>query len=112
MTDERRKSIRISQREIVQVELVIENTNIPPLFFECSSRDFSKQGIRLHGHHPLERDIDVNLMVHMESENRNFNLSGTIKWVTETTEKEYLAGLYLSDSNDTDIDEWHMLFSE
>ncbi|TQV86855.1 PilZ domain-containing protein [Aliikangiella coralliicola] len=112
MTDERRRAIRISRQETVKVELVIEDSNIPPLVFECNSRDFSRQGIRLHGRQPLEKDIDVNLMVHLQEEQKDLNLVGTIKWVTETTEKEYLAGLQLSESSDTDIGEWHLLFSE
>ena len=111
MVEERRKHNRTPQEELVKVDVVSDEKPSESMVFECNSRDFSEKGIRLHGHQKLDLHSHVNLVVHMSEHKQDYSLAGTIKWVTETTEHEILAGIELSDGQTTDLAKWQSLFN-
>lgn len=110
MTEERRLYARVAGEELVKVDVVSDDNPAQLMIFECNSKDFSSKGIRLHGHQSLELNAQVNLVVHMSEHKQDYNLAGTIKWVTETTEHEVLAGIELSGDDATDLEKWQVLF--
>ncbi|WP_444994830.1 PilZ domain-containing protein [Aliikangiella sp. IMCC44359] len=111
MIDERRKYARILREEPIKVDVLCNEHFNSPLVFECSSKDFSAKGVRIHGQHPVPLNQDVEIVVHLGKEDKEFILSGKIMWTTETTENEHVAGIELSDNQETDIDNWRTLFS-
>ena len=110
MFQEKRSSVRQNKNAAVHVD-VISNTNHSdePVRYEGSTKDISQQGIRLHGKHPIEKGQLVELMVELEADHSQFRLKGDVKWVTETTESEYIAGLKLLDSS-SDFAKWQAVF--
>jgi|GEM_PF-2584779 len=111
MVEERRMHVRTAQEELVKVDVVSDDHPGETMVFECNSRDFSQKGIRLHGHTLFDLNSHVNLVVHMSAEKQDYNLEGTIKWVTETTEHEVLAGIELQGDSSTDLSRWQSLFN-
>lgn len=108
MTDERRAEARQVQNEAILVDVSLIGEK--PIVFECSAKDLSPQGVRLHGEQLLKLNSQVDLLVRMPSKQENYRLTGVVKWITETTEKEHLAGIQLSDNIHTDVNEWKKLF--
>ena len=110
MVAERRQAYRFPGKEQVKVDVISEDAPNQTLEFECFARDLSKQGIRLHGHQDLQLHAELSLKVHMKDKNQDYQLSGKIKWVTETTEREVIAGVELSDEDSQDWQQWQKLF--
>lgn len=111
MTAERRRYQRVLGEELVKVDVVSDDNPEQLMIFECNSKDFSSKGIRLHGHQSLALNARVNLVVHMSAHQLDYRLTGLIKWVTETTEHEILAGIELHEENESDIEKWQVLFN-
>jgi len=113
MVEEKRNHPRKTQNEQVHVDILkASNETIDTsVRYEGLMKDISHNGIRLHGKHPLKKNATLELMVEFEADHAKYNLSGSVKWVTETTEHEFVAGLELTDKDNTDIDKWHIKFS-
>jgi hypothetical protein len=112
MIKEKRQHLRTRHEESVKVDVISEGATEPPVTLDCFSRDFSHKGIRLHGHTTFNLNSHVNLVVHMSAEKRDYKLHGTIKWVTETTEHEVLAGVELLPNQGSDLTHWQAKFVE
>lgn len=111
MNEERRQHTRLPRQEHVKVDVVTEGVPTSAEVFDCSSRDFSLRGVRLHGDHPIDLGSQVDMIVHMKSEKTDYRLTGKVKWVTVTTENEHLAGVELSIDTSKDIQQWQSLFN-
>lgn len=109
MNNEKRRSIRRSQSGQVHVD-VSEAGVRDSHRYEGAMKDISKNGIRLHGKHPIEKDTMLKLVIEFEQDHSQYSLAGSVKWVTETTEHEFIAGLELQESNSKDISEWREQF--
>jgi len=107
MNTEKRMSARRMQSGQVHVDVInaTENTR-----YEGAMKDVSKNGIRLHGKHPIEKNTMLELLVEFEQDHSQYSLLGNVKWVTETTEHEYIAGLELLESKSKDISQWQENF--
>ena len=110
MISERRQHIRYLRQDLIKVDVVLAQKPEESMVFDCYSKDFSRNGIRLHGHKLLELGSQLTLVVHLEHGESMYNLNGVIKWVTETTEHEVVAGIELIDDNTSDIKQWQSLF--
>jgi Tfp pilus assembly protein PilZ len=108
MTDERRSEQRQEQDEQVSVKVALVGEE--PISFSCSVADLSSRGIRIHGEQLLKINAHVDLAIRFEGKPQEFRLTGVVKWTTETTEKEHLAGIQLSDNVHTDIGDWKAMF--
>ncbi len=113
MVEEKRNFPRQLQNEQVHVDILkASNEQIDTsIRYEGRMKDISHNGIRLHGKHPLKKDSTLELLVEFEEDHSKYNLSGCVKWVTQTTENEFVAGLELSDTDNTDILKWHQKFA-
>ena len=113
MVEEKRNYPRQTQNEHVHVDILkASNETIDTsVRYEGRMKDISHNGIRLHGKHPLEKNATLELMVEFEADHAKYNLSGCVKWVTQTTEHEFIAGLELNDNENTDINKWHQKFT-
>ena len=110
MTSERRQHTRLPRQEHVKVDVVTDGVPTSAEVFDCSSRDFSLRGIRLHGDHPIDLGSHVDMTVHMKATKTDYHLTGKVKWVTVTTENEHLAGVELVDTSSEDMTKWQSLF--
>ena len=112
MFKEKRTHSRRSQNAQVHIDLVkASNESIKTAIrFEGSMWDFSASGIRLHGKHLIVKDASVELLVEFEVDHSTYSLIGDVKWVTETTEHEFIAGVELDQSHSPDINKWQEKF--
>ena len=112
MTDEKRVYPRQSQNGQVHVDVIRaeDGENDGAIRYEGAMRDVSQNGIRLHGKHPIEKGANLSLVVEFESNNKHYSLAGSVRWVTETTEHEFIAGLELTDAESKDIESWRNIF--
>lgn len=110
MTEERRQHTRLPRQEHVKVDVITDGVPTSAEVFDCSSRDFSLRGVRLHGDHPIDLGSHVDMTVHMKATETDYRLTGKVKWVTVTTENEHLAGVELSEESSKDIADWQGLF--
>ncbi len=108
MFEEKRSNLRRRQDFQVHIDLIkASNESIDSkIRYEGSMWDFSSNGIRLHGKHAIEKGACLDIQIRFENEETEFNLSGNVKWVTKTTEDEYIAGLELDKSRSQDIGKW------
>ena len=113
MVEEKRNHPRQAQNEEIHVNILkASNEKVDSTIrYVGRMKDISHNGIRLHGKHPLEKNAIIELMVEFEADHAKYNLSGCVKWVTETTEHEFVAGLELNDNENTDINKWHQKFT-
>jgi len=109
MMEEKRSSARRSENGAVHVDVLAESNSV--IRYEGSMRDISLNGIRLHGRHPIEKNSKIDMLVEVESNDSKYNLSGSVKWVTETTENEFVAGLELIEEKGSDMVAWKAIFS-
>ncbi|TQV72989.1 PilZ domain-containing protein [Aliikangiella marina] len=107
---ERRAHPREIQEERVKVDVVSQESPKESISYDCFSRDFSRSGVRIHGSQSFNLGTVVSLVIHMSEIDRDFSMAGTIKWITETTEHEILAGIEFNDSRSADLSDWQGLF--
>jgi len=107
--EEKRSSVRRLEKGTVHVDVMATPDSV--IRYEGSMRDISLNGIRLHGKHPIEKNTTIDMLVEIESTDSKYNLSGNVKWVTETTENEFVAGLELIEGKDADMVAWKTIFS-
>lgn len=107
---ERRAHAREIQQEQVKVDVVSQENPSEVLTYDCFSRDFSISGVRIHGSQSFELGTEVNLVIHMSDVKKDYGLQGTIKWFTETTEHEVVAGIEFNQERSTDLQDWQKLF--
>jgi len=112
MVEEKRSYPRYSQKGPIHVDIIhISNEQLDSnIRFEGAMRDISQSGIRLHGKHPLSQGAHLELLVEVESNQTKYKLQGSVKWVSETTEREYVAGLKI-DASSSDFSAWQNSFS-
>ena len=113
MIEEKRNYPRRSPNGQVHIDILkASNEKIDTrIRYEGAMKDISPNGIRLHGKHPLEKDAVLELLVEFEADHAKYSLSGSVIWVTETTENEFVAGLELADGESRDIALWREIFS-
>ena len=109
MNMEKRSSVRHLQNGQIHVD-VVKSNQVKSTRYEGAMKDVSKNGIRLHGKHPIEKDTMLKLLIEFEQDHSQYSLSGNVKWVTETTEHEFIAGLELLESSSKDISQWREQF--
>ncbi len=110
MQQERRAHAREIQQEQVKVDVISQQAPSENLSYDCFSRDFSKSGVRVHGNQSFKLGTQVSLVIHMSEQQRDYNMQGVIKWFTETTENEVVAGIEFNRSDATDLKDWQSLF--
>lgn len=109
MLEEKRGHRRRSLDSQIHIDL-IKASNETSVRYEGSMWDFSASGIRVHGKHPIAKGAKLELQIEFEFDKVKFKLSGLVKWVTKTTENEYIAGLELDEACSQDIEKWHERF--
>jgi Tfp pilus assembly protein PilZ len=111
MVEEKREHPRQSQQGPIHVDILemSDQKLQSSVRFEGAMKDISQSGIRLHGKHPISRGSTLELMVEVESSRVKYSLKGNVKWVSETTEHEYVAGLEI-DADSRDFANWKNSF--
>jgi len=111
MVEEKRNFPRHLQNDRVHVDILHASDQQidTSVHYQGEMKDISHSGIRLHGKHPLTKDAILELLVEFETDHTKYHLFGCVKWVTVTTENEFIAGLELNDKG-TDVGRWRKQF--
>jgi Tfp pilus assembly protein PilZ len=111
MVEEKRGYPRQTQQGPIHVDILeISDQNLKSsVRFEGAMKDISQSGIRLHGKHPISMGAILDLVVEVEASHQKYALKGNVKWVSETTEHEYVAGLEI-DTDSRDFLNWTKSF--
>ncbi|MBV1908923.1 MAG: PilZ domain-containing protein [Kangiellaceae bacterium] len=111
MKQEKRGHPRIHLKSLVHVIVnKISNEELDSsVRFNGDSKDISVSGIRFYGKHPLSKGNQLGLTVEVGSEKANYKLSGSVMWVSETTEREFIAGFEI-DASSVDYSRWLQIF--
>ncbi len=112
MATEKRGYPRQSEQGPIHVDVleISDQSLAESVRFEGAMKDLSRSGIRLHGKHPISQGSTLQLLVEVESKQSKFHLKGNVKWVSETTEHEFVAGLEITEDSQ-DLNDWQQSFS-
>ncbi|WP_196138233.1 PilZ domain-containing protein [Aliikangiella sp. G2MR2-5] len=114
MSDEKRKDRRHSREEKIFIEVLAASSDTASdnLMLECSTRDISKNGLKIHARFPFIQGSILELLLNFESGGYKFLLTGEVKWVENISDEDYLAGFELVDAEHSDYMVWQKMFAE
>ena len=114
MSNDKRKQTRHDREESIFIEVLAasgqsENDN---LILECTTKDISKDGLKIYAKYPFIVDSILELLISFESGGCKFLLTGEVKWFEQLSDDEYLAGFELIEAEHSDFVVWRNMFSE
>ncbi|MDQ7050775.1 MAG: PilZ domain-containing protein [Enterobacterales bacterium] len=96
---------------IFTIDNTVDGIQQAEIRLEGKSKDISATGLRIHGKHAVEKGQQIKLWVEIAQASHKFQLVATVKWVTQTTEDEFVAGLEIDEDKSEDHLEWLAQFS-
>lgn len=113
MSIEKRKQNRHDREESIYIEVLAassqsEHDNI---VLECTTKDVSADGLKIHAKHPFIIDSILELLISFESGGYKFLLTGQVKWFDHLANDEYLAGFELIEAEHSDFAVWRNMFT-
>lgn len=114
---ERRADARYHRSDSISVKIVFssENPGLLGKSLDGATVDISASGMRIEVSRPIVLDSVLDIWVKLKEDNRQFFLTGNIRWCAETdTSGVYQAGLVLRERSDTitDLASWRDLFKQ
>ena len=106
---DRRQHIRQPRDERVVVQIVssTRHTLPPGTVVRCSTKDVSRQGIRIQLDQQLPEGFLLELWIEISNNASKFFLAGEVKWCQELKEgKRYLVGVELKEGETEDFKLW------
>lgn len=112
-TNELRQEYRLDTPLTVYIELIAANTSTPATIVISQSLDISANGLRVITDRELPIGSILSSCIQLNNSERRFMLSTEVKWSQAHHNKdEYLIGLALFESEDTDIQAWKEYIAE
>jgi len=96
---------------IFTIDNALDGNQHADIKLEGKSKDISATGLRIHGKHAIEKGQYIKLWVDIPQTSHKYHLVATVKWVTQTTEAEFIAGLEIDEEKSEDHLEWLAQFS-
>ncbi len=96
---------------IFTIDSESESGQASEIRLEGQSKDISATGLRIHGKHRVEIGQQIKLWVEIKQDFHKYHLVAMVKWVTETTEGEFIAGLEIDEEKSEDHLDWLTQFS-
>lgn len=113
MNNELRQEYRLDTPLTVFIELIAANINTPATIVISQSLDISANGLRIITDRELPVGSILSSCVQLHNSERRFMLSTEVKWSqAHLNNGEYLIGLALFESEDTDIQAWKEFIAE
>ncbi len=112
MNSEKRKETRHTREEIIFIEVLAASSESDKdnLILECTTKDISADGLKIHAKYPFIIDTILELLISFESGGYKFLLTGQVKWSTCLDEGEYLAGFEVIEAEHSDFAVWRNMF--
>lgn len=114
MALQHRKDERHHREEKIYIEILSasDNESQDSILLECSTRDVSKNGLKILSSYPLIISSILELLISFESGGYKFLLTGEVKWLEKAPSDQYLAGFELIEAEHSDYIVWQRMFSE
>ncbi len=112
MTTEKRKQTRHDRQERIFIEVLAASSESAQdnIVLECTTKDISVDGLKIHAKHPFISDSILELLISFESGGYKFLLTGLVKWSEQLGNEEYLAGFELVEAEHSDFVVWRNMF--
>jgi len=112
MDIEKRKQQRHSREESIFIEVLGANADSVDdnHQVECTTKDISKDGLKVHSSCLLPTEEIFELIISFESGGYKFLLAGEVKWVEQNGSNEFLLGFKILPSEHSDLAEWQKMF--
>ena len=109
-----RKDERHSREEKIYIEILSasDSESHDSIMLECSTRDISKNGLKIQSSYPFIISSILELLISFESGGYKFLLTGEVKWLEKARADQYLAGFELIEAEHSDYIVWQRMFSE
>ena len=114
MTNDQRQDKRHLKEEVIFIEVLSASSKEmkDQLTLECSTRDISREGLRIRVEYPLIIDSILELLISLGKAGRKFQLTAQVKWFEKITESEYIAGFELIEADHSDFVVWRNMIGE
>ncbi|MCK5336445.1 MAG: PilZ domain-containing protein [Gammaproteobacteria bacterium] len=112
-TSERRQDARFLVDDNFEIKILFtsDNPRVLGKTFACSAVDVSKSGLQINSEHPLAIKSVLDLSITVKDSNRNYLVTGDVKWCKPTTGFAHAIGIQLKtrSGTTTDLDDWKTL---
>jgi len=114
MDIDNRRQTRHDREETIFIEILAASSESKEdnIMLECTTKDISKDGLKIRAEYPFIIDSILELLISFESGGYKFLLTGQVKWNETINEKEYLAGFELIEAEHSDFLVWRNMFSD
>jgi hypothetical protein len=114
MNTDKRRDTRHDREESIFIEVLAASggSEHDNLILECTTRDISADGLKIHAKYPFILGSILELLISFESGGYKFLLTGQVKWFDELSDDEYLAGFQLIEAEHSDFIVWRNMFTE
>lgn len=112
-TAERRQDVRYLVDDNFEVKILFTSDNPKVLGkkFSCSAVDISKTGLQINSEQPLAIKSVLDLSITVKDSNREYLVTGDVKWCKPTTGISHAVGIQLKSRSgtNTDLNAWKTL---
>jgi PilZ domain-containing protein len=114
MNINKRKQTRHRREEVIFIEILAASSEKSEdnVMLECTTKDISKDGLKITAEFPFLVDSILELLISFESGGYKFLLTGQVRWYENISDNEYLAGFEILDSEHSDFAVWKNMFKE
>lgn len=114
MQTDKRKQARQNREESIYIEVLVagHQPSQDNYMLECTTKDISTDGLKVHVTFPLIVDSVFELIIAFESGGYKFLLTGQVKWLDKIGDDEYHAGFKIVEAEHSDFAEWRNMFSD
>ncbi len=114
MNPDKRKQIRHDKEELIYIEVLAASSHSQQdnIMLECTTKDISKEGLKIHAKYPFIIDSILELLISFESGGYKFLLTGQVKWVETLEDNNCFAGFEVIEAEHSDFAVWRNMFDE
>lgn len=114
MTIDKRKQQRHDREECIYIEVLAASNYAKKdnIMLECTTKDISKEGLKITADYPFIKDSILELLISFESGGYKFLLTGQVKWSSNIADNCYIAGFEIVEAEHSDFMVWRNMFVE
>jgi len=114
MTNDQRRDKRHLKEELIFIEVLSASNKEmnDHVTLECSTRDISREGLKIRVEYPLIIDSILELLMSIGKAGRKFQLTAQVKWSEKISETEYIVGFELIEADHSDFVVWRNMIAE
>jgi len=114
MNIEKRKQPRHEREDFIHIEVLAasHHTVKDNFVLECTTKDISVDGLKVHTKSPLNVEAILELIIAFGDGGYKFLLTAQVKWIDKIGDDDFHAGFKIVEAEHSDFVEWREMFSE